>query len=72
MEVVADREASAKLLEQQDEREGEQHLVEVLAGVEVAKQPALERRGRRGVPPSAATGRANQSEPLLRVTRNAT
>ena len=43
MEAVAGDEG-AQLLEQQDEGEGEQHLVEVLAPVEVPEQPALEQR----------------------------
>jgi hypothetical protein len=43
MEVVADKEG-AELLEQQNQGEGEQDLIEVLARVEVTKEAALERR----------------------------
>ena len=45
VEVIADQQR-ARLLEQQDQREGQQHLVEMLAGVEVAEQAALQHEAR--------------------------
>ena len=70
VEIVADRER-AQLLEQQDQREGEQHLIEMLAIIEVAEQEALKAQAERRTPAKIATGSANQSDPVLRATRNA-
>jgi hypothetical protein len=50
MEIIADQQR-AELLEQQDQREGEQHLVEVFAVVEIAKQKAFEQKSERDAEP---------------------
>ena len=55
----------------QDQREGQQHLVEMLALVEIAEQEALEQQAEARRRQTIATGSASHSEPVDLATRKA-